>query len=635
MCGRQMTAQQLLVTYRAHTWKMVDEGLDDAKQRREILRQTIDVLEQIEPSIEPSEGDFALVTISESDASLDYYAPQGSDLAYAFELVSEQRLSFAFPRACLAEVDAIWDNGLESDGLRDYTKLPFVTVDGEGTRDLDQALFLTQRSDEAFTEVVDTLGVEVAQNTDIMACYAIADASYFVRIGSALFEEALRRGTSIYFADLSIPMLPRRLSEGLISLNEGQLRRSTCFIMQLDHAGNCLHTDIVLALIRSQAKLTNAQVAHFLEHESQDTGNVSHHLSSEDVIVNRPFANSIRVFQRFGDLRMLEAKRRNVVQFQRVNLDVGLDPLNATFVPQLDARTRVDRYNEQFSLLCNMEGARILREKSVENGEIKAIFRNHAAPSEHALCELEQMIDAMIEHQDLPALWRWDRHTTRLSDYLTALPSPKSGRYYRIRQAIERQILMMQRRSTFSQKAGLHSALGVNPYARLSAPMREVVGVFTHHELVSALGLACHDQGELPNEGDAPRGLRDRVIDAANRARERQRRIDKEIASHVIDDLLKSDVSVPLLNRPTHVATVLGMKASALYVRLDTVPLDLKIYIDDIADLIGEGLQYDAQKTCLSTQSGRKLFVIGDAMEVRVSKRDEKKHRWRVLPVMK
>src|SRR5690349_21087678 len=85
--------------------------------------------------------------------------------------------------------------GLDDPALTDLEAVPFVTVDGPGTRDLDQALYLERDGD------------------GYLVRYAIADAAYFVKPGSRLFAEALRRGTSYYLPGLSVPMLPRSLSE--------------------------------------------------------------------------------------------------------------------------------------------------------------------------------------------------------------------------------------------------------------------------------------------------------------------------------------------------------------------------------------------------------------------------------------
>src|SRR5262245_54480935 len=99
-----------------------------------------------------------------------------------------------FPPAVEAEVDAyLAAPGLDDPALADRGAIPFVTIDGPGTRDLDQAVHVE------------------AAGAGFRLRYAIADASYYVRPGTALFDEALRRGASFYLPGMSVPMLPRAL----------------------------------------------------------------------------------------------------------------------------------------------------------------------------------------------------------------------------------------------------------------------------------------------------------------------------------------------------------------------------------------------------------------------------------------
>ena len=117
------------------------------------------------------------------------------------DLAAAHGLTLEYPPAVEAEVEAyLKAPGLDDPALVDRTALPFVTIDGPGTRDLDQAIHVEARAG----------GFRLR--------YAIADASYYVRPGTALHAEALRRGASYYLPGLSVPMLPRALSEGLVSI---------------------------------------------------------------------------------------------------------------------------------------------------------------------------------------------------------------------------------------------------------------------------------------------------------------------------------------------------------------------------------------------------------------------------------
>lgn len=537
---------------------------------------------------------------------------EGSILHEVHTLAFDMGLDFSFDEEVEEEVEGLLSHPLDTTGCEDMRSYPFVTVDGPGTRDLDQALYVA-RADER-------LPITPVEGVTHVVCYAIADASWFVRPGSPLYRAALARGTSIYFAGMSVPMLPSALSRGLISLNPCVDRRALVFIMSLDGEGKCVNTILRRAVIHSFAKLTTDDVEKYLQAPDQ------HRFSTQ------PYATSLLRFQEVGEMRRHESETRNVVQFNRVALYTSLNAQRTAFILGMDERSRGDLYNEQLSLLCNMEGAKILNVMAKKDPEVLAIFRNHEAPSKQSIDLVEHEIAAIVRAQGLDERWHWQRDKQSLGSYLNQLPEdePGSDRFFRIRQAIERSILMMQRRSVFSPQAGMHSALGVNPYARFSAPMREIVGVFTHKEAIEAQ-FDVPPESILPPEQNA--ALRTSVIQAANRAREIQREIDKAVDSCAIGHILSHDIDLPLESRPIYSGTILGMKSTALYVRLDMPPIELKVYVYDMQELTGEGWQVDETLSIVSNVSGTRRYAIGDTAGIRVYRFLAAKKKWRVILV--
>ena len=545
---------------------------------------------------------------------------KGSILHEVYEIAFKHGLEFGFDESVESEVAAFTGREIDFSDCEDLRAIPFVTVDGFSTRDLDQALYIGTPGD-GFDHLCRPRGDAV-----LIAWYAIADASWFVRPGTALYREALKRGTSVYFAGMSVPMLPGAFSQGIVSLNEDVDRRALVFVMQIDAAGVCLETRLIRARIHSRAKLVDTDVSAFL-------ADPAHHAFG-----NTEFAQSLLNMKKLGLLRMAESRMRNVVHFNRVSLEVKLNRAKTEFVLGLDERLDVDLYNEQLSLLCNMEGAKILNRLAATDPEVLAIFRNHEAPSIRDVDDLAVFIRNIVSAQGMPDCWYWDRNARSLADYFESLPAescsfdpdapPEIQRMYRVRQAIERQVLMVQRRSIFSTDAGMHSALGVNPYARFSAPMREIVGIFTHKEAIEA---EFGTQPALDREANA--ALRQRVIESSNFARNIQREVDKAIDSCAIDHAIRDDFKLNPAKRPHRRGTILGMKASALYVRLDMPPIELKVHIRDIIDATGENWTLNDEMTIFTNDSKTKQYVVGDSIELVVSSYQADKKKWHVLPV--
>ncbi|MBL0198473.1 MAG: RNB domain-containing ribonuclease [Myxococcales bacterium] len=202
-----------------------------------------------------------------------------------------------FPARVRREVAAIdLDRSLAERALVDLTSLPFVTIDAATSRDLDQALHV---------EVGGGPGVAYVVR------YALADAAHFVPKDSALFEEALTRGASVYLPGFSVPMLPRELSEGVVSLNPDGPRRALVFEVRVDRDGKILSTDVRRAKVRSRAKLAFPDVQALY-----DTGG--------GALSRVEFSASLEALRGVGEVLIREAASRDVARYRRGETELQL-----------------------------------------------------------------------------------------------------------------------------------------------------------------------------------------------------------------------------------------------------------------------------------------------------------------------
>jgi len=515
-------------------------------------------------------------------------------------LLEAEGLDPAFPPACEAEAAAlVAAPGLDDPSLVDLDAIPFVTVDGAGTRDLDQALHLSRAG------------------AGYLVRYAIADAAYYVQPGTALFAEALRRGSSVYLPGLSVPMLPRALSEGAVSLNAEGPRRALIFALSLDADGQLVDTKVFRARIRSRAKLTFEGVQGLL-----DAPGTSPMALTE-------YAESLLLLPVIGALREREAAARQVIRFHRREVRIGVE--GETWVATEAIRPEVERYNEHLSLLCNAAGGRLLCAAIGDDlpPAAQAIYRVHPAPPPERLDELEaQIAEAIVIHGLDPAIWGWQRGARPLADWVDALGHADPA-HARIARALERQAVLVNVRSVFTTEPGLHHGVGAEPYARFSAPMREIVGVFVHKEAVELLGLAPR----RPPAEDA--ALRDEVLVSANAARARQRRLNDLTNRRAIDHLFARDAALPLADRPARGATVMGIQGAKVHLTLDDPPIDVKLYLFDLGKALGGAwLSPTPGNAGLQTKDGKLILAVGDALSVRVQRRDEQRDRWVLEPAV-
>jgi len=507
-------------------------------------------------------------------------------------LVERHALARDYPAAVLAEAEAFSRApGFDDAALEDLEALPFVTIDNEDSRDLDQALLVTRAPAGGFK-----------------VWYALADASYYVRPGSALFGEALSRGSSYYLPGFNLPMLPRLLSEGLVSLREGQARRALVFEMSVDPEGRCTVTRVRRGRVRSRRKLSYERVQQAWD-DPDGSG-----------FAGEPFAESLGLLREVGRLRIEDARRRHVVRHQGEEIEVEPRAGAPGFAVVARERLETELCNEQVSLLCNVEGARLL-ERGRGLAHVQPIFRVHPAPTPDRLEDFREGVKALAEAHGLDAArWVWRGAQEPLSDYLERLPRDERPR---IAAAIDRQAMLTNQRSTFGELPGRHHGVGAPVYARFSSPMREIVGVFTHKEVLELLRGA-----QAARPGPEDEALRDAVVLAANRAKALQRTLTKESHRLVMDRLLRRELKRSAEARPWRPSTLLGMKSSRLYLRMDDPPLEVKVHLQDLARQTGVRWRADRLGIVARAREGEGELRAGDGVELRLSGYAEKLRRW-------
>lgn len=515
-------------------------------------------------------------------------------------ILRQYKIDVAHPAQCLEEAEQRENEpGLNDPALEQWQSLPFVTIDNPDSKDLDQALL-----------------IEPANESGYRVRYALADAAYYAPPGSALFAEALRRGVTYYTPLLAAPMLPRSLSEGLVSLNPHKERRALVFDMTLSNEALILCVECRRAVIVSQAKLSYESVQVFLD---SDAGEQTHEYTSQ------AWADSLRLLKELGEKLIQRAHDREVIPFNRREADISIDEHGIVLGRR--ERVRTEKYNEQISLLCNMQGAQLLTGLLQDNEQLQAIFRAHDAPLANRLKSLRALLHAFAQLHELDDTWLWKKEQS-LADYVAGLPKDAESRGKVL--AIERQILVCNQASEYRPDPHRHHALAASSYARFSSPMREVVGIFTHKELLEALGVQASAyepaQTDLPDDNT----LREQIIEIANQSRQTQKQISKSVEFVALQSVLGQDLQLALA--PLRPGIILGFKRDRIYVSIDELAIDLKVFKDDIerqhladyeiSELAAKPVSQDAQQS--------PAWQLGDRVLVQTVGFDAEKNRFQL-----
>ena len=190
-------------------------------------------------------------------------------------IVEKYKIKYEFDQEVIDSLDYIPEEISESDkqGRKDLTNEMIFTIDGDDTKDID-----------------DAISVKKLENGNYELGVHIADVSYYVKEGSPLDTEAMERGTSVYLVDRVIPMLPHKLSNGICSLNPNVERLAISCVMEVDNKGNTVDYDIFESVIKSRIQMTYKKVNKVLNGEVVE----GYEPYSENLLLMKELANIIR-----------------------------------------------------------------------------------------------------------------------------------------------------------------------------------------------------------------------------------------------------------------------------------------------------------------------------------------------------
>ena len=172
-------------------------------------------------------------------------------------VVCKYNIKDTFDEETIKQLDSIPEEVYPSDklGRRDLTDEVIFTIDGDDTKDID-----------------DAISIEKLENGHYKLGVHIADVSYYVKEGSPLDKEAMERGTSVYLVDRVIPMLPHKLSNGICSLNPEVERLAISCVMEIDENGKTVDYEIFPSVIKSRIQMTYKKVNKVLEEDTIPEG---------------------------------------------------------------------------------------------------------------------------------------------------------------------------------------------------------------------------------------------------------------------------------------------------------------------------------------------------------------------------
>lgn len=343
-------------------------------------------------------------------------------------------------------------SGEEGEGLPrvDQRALPFVTIDGEDARDFDDAVcFVRERG-------CDRLLV------------AIADVSHYVPVGEEIDGDAYARGTSVYYPDRCIPMLPQPLSEGVCSLKPGVNRLTVTVDIPFNERGRPQPASFYPSAIRSRARLTYDGVHALLSGEGGGRG---------DGKIHREIGEMIRRMETVAGRLTLARRSRGALDFDLPEAKIDVvdgTPRKVAAAPRWESH----RLIEEFMLLANTSVAEYLFSRGVP-----LLFRIHEEPAEDRMEEFEDAAARLLrkvrgpERRDVSSRLQW------------WMAAARGGKYERHINMLLLRSLMLAR---YGPEAMGHFGLALTRYTHFTSPIRRYPDLVVHRVLKAALGDRRH-----------------------------------------------------------------------------------------------------------------------------------------------
>lgn len=347
-------------------------------------------------------------------------------------------LPMDFPEKVLNQASRVPDEVLESDfqgrmDLRDWT---VVTIDGEDAKDLDDGISLTKEGN------VYHLGVH------------IADVTNYVQGNSAMDREALRRGTSVYLVDRVIPMLPKRLSNGICSLNQGVDRLALSCLVDVDANGKILGHRIAETVICVDRRMTYTAVKGILEGDQE---------------LRREYQELVPLFHQMKDLSAILRKNRTErgsIDFDFPESKVILDEMGRPVEIRAYEQNVATRIIEDFMLLANETVAKEYCER-----EIPFLYRTHENPDTDRM----EKVLSFIRNQNI-AVQKGREEITPLEiqEILTSIEGEASE------PLISRLLLRSMKQARYTTGCSGHFGLAAKHYCHFTSPIRRYPDLQIH-----------------------------------------------------------------------------------------------------------------------------------------------------------
>lgn len=478
----------------------------------------------------------------------------GDFFAEELSIIRNYGLYEEFPPEVEREAERVAGARIVAGNRRDLRGELTITIDGDDTRDIDDAVSV-KRQGENFI-----LGVH------------IADVGEYVKHGSALDEEAYRRGTSVYFPDRVLPMLPRALSNGACSLNEGEQRYALSCIMTISPQGERLHSEICESIIESNHRTTYREITA---------------LCNGDEKMREKYPDLIEMCADMKELCKILSDRRDRlgnIDLSVKEVHIYIDEHGEIVIPDYK-RTISERMIEQFMICANEAVAEYMEKLGAP-----FMFRVHEPPLPEKITNFTSFLS------DLGISGKIDEDEPQPTEFQRVL---KNVAGKNCESAVNKVMLRTMQKARYFERNLGHFGIASECYCHFTSPIRRYPDLFIHRII----------KGVLHGEADKMRATYAPVAaEEAAHCSLCERNADS--AERDVDNLYKVVYMSDRIGKE-YEATVSGVTAFGVFAELDNTVEGLI----RIEKLPGGSYEFIENKFTLK---GERTFRLGDRIKIRV-----------------
>lgn len=505
-------------------------------------------------------------------------------------ILKENEVDIEFSMAAISEAKNACSNGdLNEDVLqeelpkrKDLRYLDIITIDGPHSKDLD-----------------DAISIEKNENGNYILGVHIADVSNYVKEDSALDHESFDRGNSIYLLDYVVPMLPKELSNGICSLNEGKDRLTLSCIMEVNQEGMVLNHEIAETIICSKGRLVYDDVSDYLEAHCNSTSNIEDEENNLDDKKLTDYGNpeeheeTLLLMQ---ELAVLLQKKRH----QDGSLDFDLDEaeieIDEQGIPRdivsIDRRI-ANRMIEEFMLLANKT---VAEEYFWMNYPF--VYRIHEKPDPESIMKLKSFMAGLGLKLSVNAD---NVHPKALSQILDKM---KGDNRLPVVSAV---MLRSMQKARYSTECTGHYGLAFNYYCHFTSPIRRYPDLLIHRIIKAHINKTINS-GKLSNFSSVVNKAAEQSSLTEIRAQKMERKIEKIKKAQYMERRLGEEFE----------GVISGVTSFGFYVQLENT-IEGLVHISSLTGTF----DFEENNFKLVSRYDSESFSLGDSVRIQVARADK------------